>query len=83
MDEGNDQRITTEKDYPMGSMRRDVVKLGLATWNIESGGLPVPINEDTILTYLDPIGGELDAVYDEIMRINPILTGNGTERKKS
>lgn len=82
MEEGND-RVITEKDYPMGTMRRDVVKLGLATWNITNDGKPVPIDEETILQYLNPLDGELDAVYEEIMRINPILVGAGTERKKS
>lgn len=77
--EDETNRVITEKDYPMGTRRLDVVELGLATWNITSNDKPVEITRDSILKFLDPGGeedsGELDAVYEEVLRINPMLQG--------
>jgi len=71
-DDGN--KMVTEKDYPMGSMRVDVVELGLAGWNItKSDDTAVPVTRENILGYLMP--EELDAIYDKVMEINPILAG--------
>ena len=73
IDDGS-EKMTTEKEYPMGTMLVQVVSLGLDNWNItDAANNPVNISEDAILTYLDP--EELDAIYDKVMEVNPILTG--------
>lgn len=77
--EGED-KVTTEKDYPMGTRRLDVVMLGLVSWNITDNGQAIPISRQSVLDYLDP-DGELDAVYEKIMELNPVLTGQA--RKNS
>jgi hypothetical protein len=72
--EDDNERVVTEKDYPMGSMRVDVVVLGLASWNVtDMAGNPLPVTRENILTYLVP--DELDAIYDKVMEVNPILSG--------
>lgn len=75
-----DDKVTTEKDYPMGTRRLDVVMLGLVSWNITDNGQAIPITRENVLAYLDP-EGELDAVYEKIMELNPVLTGQA--RKNS
>lgn len=80
MEDGTD-RVITEKDYPMGTRRLDVVLLGLSTWNITDSGAPVDINRESVLKYLDPDGGELDAIYDKILEVNPVL--NGQQARKN
>ena len=73
--EDNSERYIQEKDYPAGTMRVDTVLMGLATWNItDESGKAIDITRENILLYLDP-EGELDAVYDKVLEINPILTG--------
>jgi hypothetical protein len=72
--EEDDQKMITEKDYPVGSMQIDVVELGLSGWNItHSDDKPVPLTRENIIGYLMP--EELDAVYTKIMEINPSLSG--------
>lgn len=76
----DDDKVVTEKDYPMGDMQLTVVSLGLGDWNLtDDGGKPLPINKDTILTYLDP--EEITAIYDKVFEINPALKGESTRKK--
>lgn len=73
--EDGDDKVVTEKDYPMGSMRVDVVVLGLDSWNItDANGGVIAVSRDAILSYLSP--EELDAVYEKVMEVNPILSGD-------
>jgi hypothetical protein len=79
-DDDDKSRMITEKDYPVGSMHIDVVELGLAGWNIvDDGGVVIPLSRENILAYVDP--EELDLVYDKIMEINPILSGESARKK--
>lgn len=81
MEEDN-ERVITEKDYPMGTMRVDVVMLGLANWNITDAiGNPVSVNRENIIAYLIP--EELDALYDKVIIINPILSGEKARKNDS
>jgi len=73
--EDDNERFITEKDYPMGSMRVDVVVLGLDSWNIlDTAGVVIPVTRENILGYLMP--EELDAIYEKVMEVNPILSGD-------
>ena len=77
--EGDGNEFVQEKDYPMGTMRVDTVCLGLASWNItDEHDKPVLINEKAILQYLMP--EELDAIYDKVLEVNPILTGRDAKK---
>lgn len=72
--EEDDQKMITEKDYPVGSMQVDVVELGLASWNItDSKDELIPLSRESILGYLMP--EELEAIHAKILEVNPILTG--------
>lgn len=69
-----ENKYIQEKDYPQGTMRLDTVTLGLDSWNIvDESGAPVPVTRENIIAYTSPT--ELDALYDEVLKINPILTG--------
>jgi hypothetical protein len=80
--EEGSERYIQEKEYPAGSMRVDTVQMGLATWNIlDEESKSVEISRDAILDYLDP--RELDAIYDKVMDVNPILSGREEEKNDS
>lgn len=80
--EENDQRFVSEKDYPVGSMRVDTVLLALKRWNIESAnGSLVEINKDNLLAYTSPT--ELNFLHDKVMEVNPILTGKDAAKNDS
>lgn len=76
----DDNKVTTEKDYPMGTRRVDTVMLGLASWNITDNDKAVDITRENILKYLHP-DGELDALYDKVLELNPVLTGQAALKK--
>lgn len=79
-DDDDKSRMITEKDYPVGSMHIDVVELGLAGWNItDDAGSVIPLSRENILAYIDP--EELDLIYDKVMEINPILSGEQARKK--
>jgi hypothetical protein len=79
-DDDDKSRMITEKDYPVGSMHIDVVELGLAGWNItDEAGTVVTLNRENILSYIGP--DELDAIYEKVMQINPILSGESARKK--
>lgn len=79
MDDGDDGKYMTEKDYPMGDMRMTVVVLGLADWNItDAGNNPILLNKETVLTYLDP--NEVDAIYDAVVAANPAILGDSARK---
>lgn len=82
-DDGDaNNKMITEKDYPMGTMRVDVVALGLANWNItDPTGNPIKVSRETILSHLLP--EELDAIYDKVMVVNPILSGDKARKNDS
>lgn len=79
MQDGDDT-ITTEKDFPMGTVQLQVIELGLAGWNITDNGVDVPVNRENIIAYLQP--DEFSALYSKVMELNPILSGE-TARKNS
>lgn len=78
-DEGDGSKFVQEKDYPMGTMRTDTVVLGLADWNIvDENNVPVRISRKAILDLLHP--DELDAIYERVLEVNPILTGREAQK---
>lgn len=78
-DEGDGNKFVQEKDYPMGTMRTDTALLGLADWNIvDENNVPVKITRKSMLELLDP--RELDAIYERVLEVNPILTGRDAEK---
>lgn len=76
----DDEKVITEKDYPMGDMQLTVVTLGLGDWNLtDESNTAIPITKENILTYLDP--EEITAINDKVFEINPALKGESTRKK--
>lgn len=79
--EGSDT-FTTEKDYPVGSLRVDTVALCLESWNLtDSQQNPIKIDKEAILSYLEP--EELDFLYEKVLEINPVLSGAAARKNDS
>jgi hypothetical protein len=79
--EGSDT-FTTEKDYPVGSLRVDTVALCLESWNLaDLSGNPIRIDKEAILSYLEP--EELDFLYDKALEVNPVLSGAAPRKNDS
>jgi hypothetical protein len=78
----SNNKYVTERDYPLGNMRRDTILLALAGWNItDLQDRPVPITKETLVTYLDP--KEFDWLYDQVLEVNPMWKPNGEEDVKN
>lgn len=75
-------KVVTERDYPLGNMRRDTILLALAGWNLTNDtGVPIPITKDTLVQYLDP--KEFDFIYDKVLEVNPMWANGGEEEVKN
>lgn len=80
--EEGSERFVQERDYPAGTMRLDTIMLSLANWNItDDQDKAIPVSRDNVLDYLEP--DELEALYDKILELNPILTGQQATKNAS
>lgn len=76
----DNERYIQERDYPTGTMTVDIAVLGLATWNLQDDqGNAIPINQETILKYLDP--EELDFVSEKVLEVNPIISNRNQKKR--
>jgi hypothetical protein len=77
-----DAGVVTERDYPLGNMRRDTILLALAGWNLtDANSQPIPITKETLVTYLDP--REFDFLYEQVLDCNPMWKPGGEEELKN
>lgn len=75
----NGDEYISEKEFPAGTGQVDTIYLCLARWNLTNDqGIPLTITHDTIQDYLSP--EELDFLFAECHRINPILLGIETRK---
>lgn len=77
-----DAGVVTERDYPLGNMRRDTILLALAGWNLtDANSQPIPVSKETLVTYLDP--REFDFLYEQTLEVNPMWKPGGEEDVKN
>lgn len=70
-----------EKDFRIGDLESATVLLGLHAWNCcDDERSPVPINRDTIESWLSP--DEYDFLLAAIVDVNPIWRSGGMARLK-
>ncbi len=69
----------TERDFPMGQLRLETIRLVLVAWNFtpSEGAQPYPITEQTILNLVSP--EELNWLYDKALEMNPLWDPNAGE----
>lgn len=73
--------FVTERDLPIGDQTFAVVSAGLGGWNLlDENNAPIPVNEDTIKTYLSPT--EFSSVHEKIIEINPMWQRGGESKVK-
>lgn len=78
----NGDEFVTEKEYPRGSNQLDTIQICLGGWNLtdpQTGPGVLPITRENIIAYLTP--DELDFLFDECFRINPILLDQAKRKK--
>lgn len=81
-DDENGERYIQEKDYPVGTMQLDTIILVLFSWNIQDEKHQnIEITREHVIAYLDP--EELDAIYEEGIKLNPILSNREKKEKDS
>ena len=75
--EGAEGRTVTERSFPMGDLRIETVMLVAQSWNLAPSetSAPFPITHNNVVGLLDT--DELEQLYDEVIRMNPVWGGEG------
>lgn len=75
----DDGELITRREFPMGDLQVQTIKLCLVKWNLEdSKGQIIPVSENAILDCITP--DERVFLYEQILDLNPIWT-NRAEAK--
>jgi hypothetical protein len=74
------EEYITERSFPAGDGEIDTIYLCLARWDLaDENNIPIPITHESIQDYLSP--EEVDFLFTESHRVNPILLGADTQKK--